>query len=128
MLDHGLQVADPGLEREVLDVAVGQAVAALVVPDHRGHLAEVAQEVPPHRALPVVLQVAEPAGRDHQRRPGAVHGVRDPHAVGGAAEPNVLVRAADPRHPAIVDRGIRVSRNTIPFARISAHAGCSWEE
>ena len=109
VLDHGLQVADPGLEREVLDVAVGQAVPAFVVPDHRGHLTEVAQEVPPHRALPVVLQVAEPAGRDHQRRPGAVHGVRDPHAVGGAAEPHVLVRPSRCSPPAQDRRGTTIS-------------------
>ena len=53
---------------------------------------EVGQEVTPHRAVPVVLEMAEPARGDEERRAGAVHGIRDPHAVGGPAEPDLLRR------------------------------------
>ena len=85
-----LQVADPSLQRVVVDLPVGEPVAALVVADDRGEAAEVAQEVLPDRALPVVLQLAEPAGGDEQRGPGAVHGVCDPHPVRRATEPDAL--------------------------------------
>ena len=90
MVSDRFQVLDPSLQRVVGDVAVGQAVAALVEPDHGRHLAQLDQVVAPHRALPVELQVAEPAGVEQQRWPGAVDGVRDRGAIGRVAETQVL--------------------------------------
>ena len=77
MVGDRLQVGDPLLEAVVGDLAVGQAVPALVEPDDGRDLAELVQVVPPDRALPVELQVAQPAPVDEQRRPGPVDGVRD---------------------------------------------------
>ena len=94
VLDDRLEVGDPHVQREVGDVPVGEAVAPLVEPDDRREPAEIGEEVPPDRALPVELEVAEPARRDDERRPGAVDGIRDPHAVGGPAEPDLLRRCA----------------------------------
>ena len=92
-LDQGLEVRQPAFEREVLDVPVGQPEAPLVVPHDGGDVTEVVQEVPPHRALPVVLKVAEPARHDQQRRTGAVPRPSQPDAVVGSAEPDLLVAA-----------------------------------
>ena len=91
-LHDRLEVADACLQAVVLDVPVGQAMPALVVAHDRGELAELSEEVPPHRALPVELQVAEPARRDDQRRAGPVDRVGNPHPVGGPAEPDGLRR------------------------------------
>ena len=52
--------------------------------------AELDEVVPPDRALPVELQVAQPAGVDQQRGAGAVHGVGDLGPVDGAAEADLL--------------------------------------
>ena len=69
MPDDGLEVGDAEVERCVVDVAVGEAVAALVEAVDGRNLAQLGEVVPPDRALPVVLQVAEPARVDDQRRP-----------------------------------------------------------
>ncbi len=120
----GLEVGDPRFEAEVGDVPVRHPVAALVVADHGGDPAEVEQEMPPHRALPVVLEVAEPAGGEDQRRPAAVDGVGDARAVRAAAEPDVLrrrlARPGRPRHsPNVVPRrgGHHDSRRPRPGPR-----------
>ena len=102
--------ADPGLEAVVGHPAIRQPVTALVVPDHRRDPAELDQVVPPDRALPVELQMAQPARVDQQRRTGAVHGVRDPDPVGRAGEPDVLHRLrAARRHPTILEPTRRLS-------------------
>ena len=86
------QVTDPGFEPVIGDIPVGEPVTALIEADHGGELAEVDKKVPPDRAFPVELQVAEPAGRDQQRRPVTVHGVGDSRAVGCPTEPHLLLR------------------------------------
>ena len=86
-------------------------MAPLVEPDHGRKLAEVGQEVPPDRALPIVLQMGEPAGGDQQRGAGAMHRIGDAHTVGGPAEPDLLMRVARPErsgHPSMVARFVRV--------------------
>ena len=102
----GLQVTEPGLEAVVGDAAVRQPVAAFVEPDHGGDPPELDQPVPPDRALPVELQVAQPARVDQQRRSGAVDGVGDAHPVGRAGEADVLHRVG-PHHLPIVGPRIR---------------------
>ena len=71
-VDDRLEVREARGEREVVDVPVGHPEAPLVVAEHRRHRPEVLEEVPPDRALPVVLEVAQPAGGDDERRPRAV--------------------------------------------------------
>ena len=63
VVSDSLQVGDPGVEAVVGDAPVGQSVTSLVEPDHRGHLAELDQVVPPHRALPVELKVRRASTR-----------------------------------------------------------------
>ena len=75
--------------------------ATMVRYDERGHgrhPAELDQEVPPHRALPVVLEVAQPAGVDDQRRAFAVGGVRDADTIGRTAEPDLVRLSTCARH------------------------------
>jgi len=89
-LDHGVEVPQQRIEREVAHRPVREAVPAQVETDERGELAQVLEEVPPDRALPVVLQVAQPAGDHHQRRPVSVAGVGDPNTVAAAREVDLL--------------------------------------
>jgi hypothetical protein len=77
-------------------------VTPFVIADDGRDPAELDEVMTPDRALPVELQVAQPARVDQQRRAGAVHGVRDPDAVGGAGEADVLHRITD-LHPGIVE-------------------------
>ena len=90
ILHDRLEVGDPRFQAVVGDPPVREPVTALVVADDGRDLAEFDEVVAPDRALPVELQVAEPAGVDQQRRPGSVHGVRDPDPVGRAREADVL--------------------------------------
>ena len=85
-----LEIADARLEREIIDGPIGHPEAALVVADDRRDLAELIEEVPPDRALPVVLEVAEPARDDDQRRPAAVDRVRQTQAVLPPTESDLL--------------------------------------
>ena len=85
-----LEVGDACFQAVVGDAAVREPMAALVVADDRRDLAEFDEVVAPDRALPVELQVAEPAGVDQQRRTGAVHGVRDADPIGRPREADVL--------------------------------------
>ena len=85
--------ADPCVEREVVDVPVGQPAAPLVVADQPVAGRQVAPPVPPDRALPVVVEVGEPVGRLHQWRPVADRGVGEAHAVRRGAELDPLLVA-----------------------------------
>ena len=67
-LDHALEVAHEGVERDVVDVPVGQAVAARVVADQPVLGGERLQQMAPDRALPIVFQMIEPVGGLEQRR------------------------------------------------------------
>ncbi len=92
-LDDRLEIADPGLEAEVVaDVPIGETEPALVVPDDGRDRAEVVEEVSPHWAVPVVGQVAEPARCHDKRWSAAVPGVGNADTVGRSAEPDVLWR------------------------------------
>ena len=93
MVDDGLEVADEEVEREVRWRAVGEAAAALVVADVGVSPRQLAQPRPPDGALEIVLDVAQPVRRAHQRRPGADRRDGDARAVGGAAEADVLPQA-----------------------------------
>jgi len=67
-----------------------RAKAPLVVADKGADGAEVVEEVTPDRALPVMLEMAEPARDDEERRPMAVGGVGQAHAIRPATEPDLL--------------------------------------
>ena len=79
--DDRLQICDSRSEREVGDVPVGHPETSLVVADDRREATQVIEEMAPDRALPVVLQMAEPTGRDDERWPRAMHRVCEPSPV-----------------------------------------------
>src|SRR4051794_30387309 len=112
-----MEVFKSRVQREVVDIPVGQTEAALVVADDGGDTAEVIEKVPPHRALPVVLQVAEPARDDDKRWTGAMNRVGDPRAIGRATEPDRLLcsrtSARSPRRAGWV----RLDRHRIAILR-----------
>ena len=91
-VDHRFEVTDPGIEREVCDVAIRQPAAALVVADVGVVARQLEQPRPPHRALEIVLDVAQPVRRADQRRSRADRGDGDARAVGGGAEAEFLAR------------------------------------
>ena len=122
VVDDRLEIADARLEREVV---TSQSDSPYPRSSYRmtvANSAEVGKEVAPDRALPVELEVAEPARRDDQRRAGAVDRIRDPHAVGGPAEPDLLRRrggATRRRH--VVDATPRPSPDSGGQARSEGH-------
>ena len=127
ILHDRLEVGDPRLQAVVGDAAVREPVAALVVADDGRDLAEFDEVVAPDRALPVELQVAEPAGVDQQRRTGAVHGVGDPDPVGRAREADVLHDIGLERlHADII--GAPRGRRTVIFARGRRDAQVRWSK
>lgn len=91
-VDDGLDIAHPDVEREVADGAVGQTRAALIEAHMRVIARQLAQPRLPDGALEVVLDVAQPVRRTHERRASADRRHRDPGAVGGGAEADVLPR------------------------------------
>ena len=71
---------------------IGQAATALVVA-HEGVVASQADEpVPPHRALPVVVEMGDPVCGAHQRRARPDRCVGQPGAICGAAETDLLAK------------------------------------
>ena len=89
-VDDELEIAQPGLEAQILDVPVGKAAAALVVADEPMRARQLDEPVPPDRAVPVELEVAQPVRDLDERRALAGFGVRDARAVIAGAEANRL--------------------------------------
>ena len=96
-VDDELEVVDPVVEAEVVDVPVRQPAAPLVVADQRAAVGEALQPVPPDRVLEVVVEVGQPVGRLDEHRPRAHRGVGDAGAVGRRAEADRLVQRDRPR-------------------------------
>ena len=118
ILHDRLEVGDPRFQTVVGDTPVGEPVTALVVTDDGRDFPEFDEVVAPDRALPVELQVAEPAGVDQQWRPGSVHGVRDPDPVGRAREADVLHDIGSERLHADIIGGLRDQHTRVrPSAR-----------
>ena len=87
---HQLEVLDPRVEVEGLDVPVRQPAATLVVADQPVSSRERVDPVRPDRALPLQVEVGQPVRRLDQRRPGSRRGVRDFDPVVGPAVPDLL--------------------------------------
>ncbi len=91
VVDDRLEVFDQRVEREVPDVVVGKAVAALVVAHQRAVPREVDEPVPPHRALPVVVEMGDPVRGAYERRSRPDRRVREACAVRCGAEADLLL-------------------------------------
>jgi hypothetical protein len=89
---HGEEIADHGIQGDVLDLAVGEPIAALVVPDQRVVPGKIAEPVMPDRTFPIVIEMRQPMGGLHQDRAGTHAGIGNADAVGGGAEPDLLRR------------------------------------
>jgi len=91
-IGHSLEVGDPVLQGQARILPVGQAAAALVVPDEGVLLAQEFHPVAPDRRRPVPFEVGHPmSGLDHRRAVPAC-GVGEPHAIRRGAEPQFLSR------------------------------------
>jgi hypothetical protein len=86
----GLQIRNARVKRHVLDVAIGEAAAALVISEHHVPVGQCLEPVPPYGTLPVELQVGEPRGRPDQRAASPVDRVGQASAISGAAESDFL--------------------------------------
>src|SRR5262249_6217963 len=84
-LDQALEVLKPGIEGDVLEMSVGQAAAAQVVAHDRVLARKCLKQRPPHRTVPLVLEMGEPGAGHHQWWPLAAHGVGTFHAVSALA-------------------------------------------
>src|SRR5258708_21783961 len=67
--DHALEVARECLVRDVVHLPVGEAVAACVVANQPVPRGQLAQQVAPDRAFPIILEAIEPVGSLEQRWP-----------------------------------------------------------
>jgi len=90
-IDHRLEVGDPGVERERGDGPVRQAAAARIVANEGAAGRKTEQDVVPHRAAPVEVEMVEPVGGLDQRRSCAGRRIGEANAVGGRAKTNVLL-------------------------------------
>src|SRR4051812_26955897 len=79
-----------GVQRVIGDLPIGQTTAPLVVSHEGRECAEVLEQVPPDRALPVELEMTEPAGDVDERRSLTVDRIGKPDAVSRSQEADVL--------------------------------------
>ena len=86
---HCLEIAQIGIERQVLDRPVRQAATATVVSRHGVILLHLEQSRTPNRALPVEFKMVEPRRDLDQRRAAAARGVGNANPVRGPAEMNL---------------------------------------
>ena len=91
-LDDAFEIADEGIERDVVHLPVRQPVAAGVIADQPMLGRKRMQKVAPDRTLPVVFEMVEPVGGLDQRRSLAGERVGDANAIGSGAEMNLLLR------------------------------------
>ena len=87
-----LEIADPTLERQLLDVAVRQPAAAVVPAQESEMVAEETDPVSPDGTLQLVLEVAEPVRRLDQDGARADLGPGELHAVFRAQVANALAK------------------------------------
>jgi hypothetical protein len=93
-IDDCLEIAYPCVERELVDVLIGEAAASLVVAHESSLARESLEQRAPHGRSPIVLDVTEPVRHFHERRAGADRCVGEPDAVGGLTEANLLLHCA----------------------------------
>src|SRR5438309_72667 len=64
--DHAFEILFKSFERYIVDVPIGESVAAFVVADKLMMRCESVQQTAPNRALPIIFEVIEPVGRFDQ--------------------------------------------------------------
>ena len=84
-IDHRLEILLEVREGDARHVPVGQAVTAAIVADQPYPLREKAVQRAPELHVPIELEVVEPRGRPHHRRPAA-------HRIDG--QPDAVLRTA----------------------------------
>src|SRR5262249_7578680 len=89
-VDHGLEIAHEGLERDVRNLPIGKAGSALVVADQAELLRQAAQQRRPYRTLPIELDVVHPVRCLDHRQAVSAHRDREIDALRRAAEAHLL--------------------------------------
>src|SRR5207245_1623182 len=89
-LRDAAHVANHGLDRVILDAAIGKSEAARIEPDQRMAARELGDPMSEDRALEIELEMAVPAREHQQRRPLADDRIGDADAVGRIAEEDAL--------------------------------------
>ncbi len=85
-LNHALEVAQEPIEREFVDIPIGQPVAARVVADQQVLGRKGMQEMTPDWTLPVIFEVIEPIAGFYKRRSVPGERVGDSNPVRGRTE------------------------------------------
>lgn len=85
-VDHGLEIGELGLEREVVSGALGEPRAAPIVDEQPERSHEPSVEILHAEVVPLKLQVADPTGRHDEQRPLAPRHVGEPLPVSVATE------------------------------------------
>ena len=80
-VDDRFEVADERLEREIRDVPVREAGAALVVPYQLALCGQPAEERRPHGTLPIEFEVVQPVGGLDERHAATGRCDGEMHAV-----------------------------------------------
>src|SRR5262245_10658993 len=82
LVDDRLEIGNVRIERERRRRPVRESAAAQIETHEPPPGGQVLEPVPPHRALPLELEMRKPVRRLDDRRAGAALGVRDAYAVG----------------------------------------------
>jgi hypothetical protein len=114
-VDHRFKIAHPRVERDFVDLPVGETIAARVGANQRVLAGEPAQDVAPKRALPVVFEMVEPGRRPHQGRTAADGCIGEAHAIARAAVADLLLKVCG---PTVVPPGQRGTADREGFDRL----------
>src|ERR1700745_2135145 len=66
-IDNRLQIMDPGLEGDILDIPLRESIAAAIVAQNTVIPGDISYPVPPDRALPFEVEMIEAIRDFHQR-------------------------------------------------------------
>ena len=91
-VDDGLKVLYPAFKREILNVAIGESKASLIITDVRVLPGELADPGPPDRTLKIILHMSEPVSSLDKRGPRTYGGVCDPYTVWRGAKTDLIVQ------------------------------------
>src|SRR6516225_3639607 len=94
MRDDRLDLLHLGGESELRDRAIAQADADPIVPNQGVSLSQTFEKPPQVRVFPFILQVTDPPGRAHQRRPIARNRASNRPTIDAAAERDPLLHVA----------------------------------
>jgi hypothetical protein len=87
-------IAYPGIEGNLVNVPVRQAITARIVSDKGVILGKSKEEMLKNRQLPIIFEMTEPMRRPQQRRSAAGCRIGQPDTVGRFAIANLLLKVS----------------------------------